>query len=79
MSALVNISGHIDHRVLLPAFRRRVYVDIDPGFTQAWFADGVDGHRLGGVMPEIGEIVLVEADGHWLLALAGDGIEDARP
>ena len=56
-AALVNISGHIDAPALFPEFRRRVYVDIDPGFTQSWYADGVGGHRLDGhdVFATIGE------------------------
>lgn len=46
---LFNISGHIGQGPLLAAPRRRVYVDLDPGFTQAWHADPsleftVDGH-----------------------------------
>jgi hypothetical protein len=35
---LVNISGHLDG-ALLAGPRKRVYVDLDPGFTQAWNAD----------------------------------------
>jgi hypothetical protein len=46
---LVNISGHLRLRSLLERVRRRVFVDLDPGFTQAWHergeADaGVAGH-----------------------------------
>jgi hypothetical protein len=44
---LVNISGHLADPVLFGAFRRRAYVDIDPGFTQFWHAAG-QGARLGG-------------------------------
>ncbi len=36
---LFNISGHLREGQLLSSFRRRVYVDLDPGFTQAWHAD----------------------------------------
>jgi hypothetical protein len=36
---LFNISGHLGQGPLLAAPRRRVYVDLDPGFTQAWHAD----------------------------------------
>lgn len=36
---LVNISGHLSGP-LLTAFRRRAYVDIDPGFTQIWHEQG---------------------------------------
>ncbi len=45
---LVNISGHLTEPTLLSAFRRRVYVDIDPGFTQFWDAAGNAGARLQG-------------------------------
>ncbi|HVD41649.1 MAG TPA: hypothetical protein VNC16_11700 [Solirubrobacterales bacterium] len=48
---LFNVSGHLGAGSLLDAPRRRVYVDLDPGFTQAWHADPsleftVDGHDL---------------------------------
>ena len=33
---LFNISGHLHQRDLLAAARRRVYVDLDPAFTQIW-------------------------------------------
>ena len=50
-AALVNISGHLSHPRLFTTFRTRVFVDIDPGFTQFWHAAGnagarVDGHDL---------------------------------
>lgn len=47
-SALINISGHIDLMPLLAKFRTRVFVDIDPGFTQSWYAAGLAGARLDG-------------------------------
>ena len=47
-AVLVNISGHVDHPRLFDAFRRRVLVDIDPGFTQFWHADGSPGARVDG-------------------------------
>ena len=37
---LVNISGHLTLEPLVARFRRTAYVDIDPGFTQFWHADG---------------------------------------
>jgi hypothetical protein len=37
---LVNISGNLQWPALFDRFRRTVYVDIDPGFTQAWHASG---------------------------------------
>jgi hypothetical protein len=50
-ATLVNISGHVRLPRLFDAFRRRVMVDIDPGFTQFWHQEGlvganVDGHDL---------------------------------
>jgi hypothetical protein len=47
-AALINISGHLAIPSLLQAFRRRVYIDIDPGFTQFWHAEGNLGARLAG-------------------------------
>jgi len=47
-SALINISGHVDHARLFERFRTRVYIDIDPGFTQSWHAAGLAGARLDG-------------------------------
>lgn len=38
--ALVNISGHLAHEEVFSRVRRRVYVDIDPGFTQIWHSQG---------------------------------------
>jgi hypothetical protein len=46
LATLVNISGHLVHRHLLPSFRRRVLVDIDPGFTQFWHAMGTLGNLV---------------------------------
>ena len=34
-----DISGHLGGGAILDGPRRRVYVDLDPGFTQAWHAD----------------------------------------
>jgi hypothetical protein len=45
---LVNISGHLSLDPLLRRFRRKAYVDLDPGFTQFWHADGSVGARLAG-------------------------------
>jgi hypothetical protein len=36
---LVNLSGHLTLEPLRSAPRTSVYVDLDPGFTQAWHAD----------------------------------------
>jgi hypothetical protein len=38
---LVNISGHLRRPELLRQFRRKAYVDIDPGFTQLWHTAGM--------------------------------------
>ncbi|MGB2710079.1 MAG: hypothetical protein WBC33_01075 [Conexibacter sp.] len=48
---LVNISGHLRWRAALERVRDRVYVDLDPGFTQIWHASGdgaagIEGHEL---------------------------------
>lgn len=45
---LVNLSGHLASEPLLSRFRRKAYVDIDPGFTQLWHAAGNPGARLQG-------------------------------
>lgn len=44
--ALLNISGHLAYRPLFDRFRRKVLVDIDPGFTQYWHASGNPGARV---------------------------------
>ena len=46
--ALINISGHLTWAPVFERVRRRVYVDIDPGFTQFWNAAGNEGARLRG-------------------------------
>ncbi len=38
--ALVNLSGHLTHEPLLRRFARKIYVDLDPGYTQYWHAAG---------------------------------------
>ena len=45
---LLNVSGHLQHPDLMRRFRRRAYLDLDPGFTQFWHADGIPGARLDG-------------------------------
>ena len=45
---LVNISGHLDLEPLMSRLRRKAYVDLDPGFTQFWQANGIGGARLEG-------------------------------
>ncbi len=39
---LVNISGHLRLPEVMQRFRRRAYVDLDPGFTQIWHVQGAD-------------------------------------
>jgi hypothetical protein len=38
---LMNISGNLGNRALLGAAKRRLYLDLDPGYTQAWHRDGL--------------------------------------
>ena len=45
---LLNISGHLTLEPLLRRLRRKVYLDLDPGFTQFWHAAGHDGARVNG-------------------------------
>jgi hypothetical protein len=58
-AALVNISGHLTRAELFDAFRWRVMVDIDPGFTQFWHDAGLPGANVGGhdVYFTIGELI----------------------
>jgi hypothetical protein len=45
-AAILNISGHLALEPLLHRFRNKVFIDIDPGYTQYWHASGTDGARL---------------------------------
>jgi hypothetical protein len=45
---LVNISGHLTWEPIFRRFRRKAFIDIDPGFTQIWHAEGISGARLAG-------------------------------
>jgi hypothetical protein len=47
-AVLVNISGHLSLPELVRAFRRRVLVDLDPGFTQFWYEAGLAESRVAG-------------------------------
>jgi hypothetical protein len=47
-ATLVNISGHLTPSPLFDVFRRRVMVDIDPGFTQFWHDAGIPGANVSG-------------------------------
>jgi hypothetical protein len=58
-ATLVNISGHLTLAPLFASFRRRVMVDIDPGFTQFWHQEGLPGANVDGhdVYFTIGELI----------------------
>jgi hypothetical protein len=58
-ATLVNISGHVQTPALMRAFRRRVMVDIDPGFTQFWHDQGLAGANVAGhdLYFTIGELI----------------------
>jgi hypothetical protein len=45
---LVNVSGHLAVAEIATKPRTRLYVDLDPGFTQAWHADRRTAFTLGG-------------------------------
>jgi hypothetical protein len=45
---LINVSGHLRLEPLMQRIRHKVFVDIDPGFTQFWHAAGNPGARLAG-------------------------------
>jgi hypothetical protein len=43
---LVNISGHLTFDTLKARFRRRAFIDLDPGYTQYWHAQGLAEQQL---------------------------------
>lgn len=45
---LINISGHLSIAALKDRFRRKAYVDLDPGYTQIWHTEGTNAARLDG-------------------------------
>jgi hypothetical protein len=45
---LINISGHLMLEPILRRVRRKAYIDLDPGFTQCWHAQGMLGAHLDG-------------------------------
>jgi hypothetical protein len=45
---LLNVSGHLKCPGLFRRFRRKAYLDLDPGFTQYWQTAGIAGARLEG-------------------------------
>jgi hypothetical protein len=44
---VVNLAGVLHDAELCGPAARRLYVDLDPGFTQAWHAEGIDMHLAG--------------------------------
>jgi hypothetical protein len=71
-ATLINISGHLRTPELLRAFRRRVMVDLDPGFTQFWHHAGIAADNVGGhdMYFTVGELVGTPG-----CAIPTDGIE----
>jgi hypothetical protein len=45
---LVNLSGHLELPAVLERVAARLYVDLDPGYTQLWHEAGDPGARLAG-------------------------------
>jgi hypothetical protein len=45
---LINISGNLSWPALQSPVRRKVFLDIDPGYTQYWYDAGNSGARLAG-------------------------------
>lgn len=43
---LINISGNLSAPALMSRFRRRAYIDLDPGYTQFWHLNGQLGTSL---------------------------------
>jgi hypothetical protein len=44
---VVNLAGVLDDAELTGPAARRLYVDLDPAFTQLWHAEGIDMHLAG--------------------------------
>ena len=42
---LINITGHLTWEALKGPCRRKIYLDLDPGYTQIWHASGNTGWR----------------------------------
>jgi hypothetical protein len=45
---LINISGHLSWPPMFERIRCKAYIDIDPGFTQFWHAQGIAAAHLAG-------------------------------
>jgi hypothetical protein len=43
---LFNISGHLRSEELKKRFRKSLYLDLDPGYTQFWYEAGLNGESL---------------------------------
>ena len=81
---LVNISGNLTDAALKPRFRRRIFIDLDPGYTQLWHAAGLaqerlhDHHCYFSVGENIGEPFcdVPSGDVHWRRARQPVVLED---
>ena len=69
---LINISGHLSVAELKDRCSRKAFVDLDPGYTQIWHADGSQAARLDGhdVFFSVGQRV-----GTTTFSVPSDGIE----
>lgn len=84
---LFDLSGHLGERANAPRARRRVYVDLDPGFTQAWHSDpalaftvsGYDRHVTVGL--NVGGVGcgVPDAGGKWIPTLPPVLLEEWPP
>jgi hypothetical protein len=45
---LVNISGHLTYEPVMERARCKAWIDVDPGFTQFWHAEGTGGAQVSG-------------------------------
>jgi hypothetical protein len=45
---LLNITGHLTLEPMMRRLRRKAYLDLDPAYTQFWYASGDAGARLNG-------------------------------
>ena len=45
---LINITGHLTLEPLKSRFRRKIFIDLDPGYTQFWHESGFAGTHLDG-------------------------------
>ena len=74
---LFDLSGHLGERANAAQARRRVYVDLDPGFTQAWHSDpalafsvsGYDRHVTVGLNVGASGCSVPDAGVEWIATL----------